>query len=200
MRLRVVDPAKIVAMDLILVCDKYKGDSEFKFGSSLQMFYKILKSLDNEESLAIESDGSYMKIDQTTRYHTMTCQDIPPIPVVDNCFDGSKILVGTKMFQKYLRAIGNVAPSFELNYVPSSGTLFIESVNSMYRTMFAIEPSSIPNDDSPEYRKAFMVRFVDMALNPSLSDKVEITLGDHLNFLYDLTNMSVIVTVAHTDA
>jgi DNA polymerase III sliding clamp (beta) subunit (PCNA family) len=201
-RLRITDPAKVVYMDLMLTPDTYKCDQEFKFGVNLQMFYKLLKMLDRDISVEIDSDESVMKINQGTRFHTLVSQDVPfgSPEIVE--FTGPKVILPTKSFQHYIRAIGNIAVDFEINYVPKADSLFLESVNSMYRTLFCMDTSFSPNDDfTEEYRKKFMVKFVDMTLNPSLCDKVELTLGDVLTVSYNLNDLSVIITVAgYTDA
>ena len=50
-RLRVMDPAKVVYLDMQLIPEIYKVDQEFRFGVNLGMFYRLLKSLDNERSV-----------------------------------------------------------------------------------------------------------------------------------------------------
>ena len=73
-RLRVTDPAKVVHLDLQLIPDIYKIDQEFRFGVHLNMFYRMLKSLDNERTVEIEADESYMKINQSEHHHTLVAQ------------------------------------------------------------------------------------------------------------------------------
>lgn len=200
-RMRITDPAKVVYMDLILLPATYKCDKETRFGINLQMFYKLLKSLDNDDVVEIEADESVMKINQGSRYHTLISQDIPfPTPdIID--YTGPRVRLPTKLFQRYIRAIGNIAPAFELNYVPKSDTLFLESVNSMYRTLFSIDTGVTPNDGAGEYRRNFMVKFVEMALNPSLGDNIDLTMGESLMISYEVEQMSVIVVVSgYTEA
>ena len=200
-RMRMTDPAKVVYMDLILIPTTYKCDKESRFGINLQMFYKLLKSLDNDEAVEIEADESVMKINQGSRYHTLISQDIPfaTPDIID--YTGPRVKLPTKMLQRYIRAIGNIAPAFELHYVPGSDTLFLESVNSMYRTLFSIDTGVTPNEDAQEYKHNFMVKFVEMALNPSLSETVELTMGDSLMIAYDVETVAVFVTVSgYTDA
>lgn len=200
-RMRITDPAKVVHMDLILIPDTYKCDSEMRFGINLQMFHKLLKSLDNNESVEIEADESTMKINQGSKFYTLMSQDIPfGVPEILD-FTGPRIKLPTKLFQRYIRAIGNIAPAFDMNYVPKSDTLFLESINSMYRTLLSIDTGVTPNDDAEEYKKSFMVKFVEMAINPSLGDYIDLTMGDSLMVTYDLPKMSVLVTVSgYTDA
>lgn len=200
-RMRMTDPAKVVHMDMILVPETYKCDREFRFGINLQMFYKLLKSLDNNESVELEADDATMKINQGSRFHTLISQDVPfGAPEIMD-FTGPRVKLPTKMFQRYVRAIGNIAPAFEINYVPKSDTLFLESVNSMYRTLFSIDTGVTPNDGAEEYKRNFMVKFVEMAVNPSLGETIELTLGDSMMISYDLDKLSVLVIVSgYTDA
>lgn len=202
MTLKITDPAKVVHFDLILLPDVYKVEKGVQFGINLQMFYKLIKSLDNEDAVEIEADESVMKINQGSKYHTLIHQDVHfPIPEMIN-FSGPKVVLPTKMFQKYIRAIGNIAPAFEMHYSASSDVLFLESVNSMYRTLFSIDTGITPNAvQDEEYRKKFMVKFVEMAINPALADKIELTMGETLLISYEKQNMSVVVTVmGYTDA
>jgi hypothetical protein len=202
MQLRITDPAKVVHFDLILVPDIYKVEKGVQFGVNLQMFYKLIKSLDGEDTVEIEADDSVMKINQGSKFHTLIHQDIHfPVPEVIN-LTGPKVVLPTKMFQKYIRAIGNIAPAFEMHYCARSDLLFLESVNSIYRTLFSIDTGVTPNAvEDEEYRKKFMVKFVEMAINPALSDKIELTLGETLVISYDKQSVTVIVTVAgYTDA
>lgn len=192
-RMRIVDPAKIVHFDMIVTPGIMKCDRDFSFGINLQMFYKLLKSLNNDESIEIEADESVMKISQCTHYHHLINQDVPSILSIIN-FEGPKINVNTKTFQKYLRALANIAPAIEVHYVPASDTLFLESVNSMYRTLFAVDTGMTPYEGE-EYRKTFMAKFLEMAINPSLADTIDIIMGDSLVIEYK-NDISVVVTVA----
>lgn len=194
--MRIVDPGKAVHMDMILTPETYKCDTEFNFGVNLQMFYKLLKSLRNDETLEVECDGSVMKISQVSHCHTLVHQEIvASIPEILD-FTGPKVTLPTKLLQKYLRALGNIAPALELNYVPSADALFLESVNSMYRTLFSIDTGITPNVGEEEYRKRFLVKFFEMAINPSLADNVNLTFGDSLMINYEKENLSVLVIVA----
>lgn len=201
LRLRITDPSKVVHLDMILTPETYKCDGEFSFGVNLQMLYKLFKSLHNDDSVEIECDGSAMKINQCQHYHTLINQDVPfgKPEIMD--FTGPKVELPTKLFQRYIRALGNIAPAVEINYVPSADTLFLESVNSMYRTLFSLDTGVTPNEGSEEYRKTFMIKFLEMAINPSLTDKIGITFGDSLMIGYETDRISLIVTVAgYTDA
>lgn len=200
-RLRIVDPGKVVHFDMILTPDTYKCDEEFTFGINLQMFYKLLKSLRNDESVEIESDESVMKINQCSHFHTLIRQDIPSASpqIVD--FTGPKVTLPSKLLQKYVRALGNIAPAVEIHYAPEADTLFLESVNSMYRTLFSIDTGITPNEGAEEYRRQFMVKFLEMAINPSLADSVNLTFGESLMLTYENERLSVLVTIAgYTDA
>lgn len=196
-RMRITDPAKILHLDLILVPDILKCDADLTFGVNLQMFYKLLKSLDNEQSVEIEADESTMKINQGSRFHTLISQDVTSQTPELHDFSGPQIILPTKLFQRYIRAIGNIAPAFEMHYVPNSDTLFLESVNSMYRTLFSLDTGISPNDGAEEYRRNFMVKFVETAINPSLADKITLTLQDSLLVQYNVDDkLSVVVTIA----
>lgn len=196
-RLRIMDPAKVLHVDLLLTPSIYKCEADFTFGINLQMFYKLLRSLHNDQPLEIEADESIMKINQCQHYHTLVSQDVPfPTPEIID-FTGPRVRLPTKLLQKYVRALGNIAPCLEIHYVPQSDTLFLESVNSMYRTLFSIDTGITPNDYlEEEYRKQFIIKFVDMAINPSLADSVELTFGDSLMLTYTQPDLSVLVTVA----
>lgn len=195
-RMRIVDPGKVVHFDMILTPDTYKCDGEFVFGVNLQMFYKLLKSLRNDESLEIEADESIMKINQISHYHTLVRQGIPiPTPEIID-FTGPKVTIPTKLLQKYIRALGNIAPAVNVNYVPTADTVFLESVNSMYRTLFSIDTGITPNVGEEEYQKQFMVKFLEMGINPSLADSVHLTFGDSLMINYENEKLSVLVVIA----
>lgn len=196
-RMRIVDPGKVVHLDMILTPDVIKVESDITFGINLQMFYKLLKTLDNDQAVEIEADESVMKINQGSHYHTLISQDIPfPSPAIMD-FTGPKVTLPTKLFQRYVRALGNVAPAIEINYVPKSDTLFLESVNSMYRTLFSVDTGVTPNDYlTEEYRRTFIAKFLEMGINPSLADKIDLTFGEALMLTYEQNNLSVLVTVA----
>lgn len=197
LRVRITDPVKVLHMDLILTPDIYKCESEFCFGVNLQMFYKLLKSLDNNQEVEIEADESVMKINQCQHYHTLISQEISAsLPIMD-AINGPKVVLGTKMLQRYVRALANAAPVVELHYVPTSNCLFLESVSSMYRTLFSLDTTSSPNDYlTEEYRKQFIIKFLDTAISPSLADKVEVTFGDALVLHYTSSNVMVWITQA----
>lgn len=199
-RMRIMDPAKVLHMDMILSPAVYKCEADFTFGINLHMFYKLLKSLHNDQDLEIEVDDTIMKMNQCQHYHTLVSQEVPfPTPELID-FRGYKVKLPTKLLQKYVRLLGNIAPVLELHYVPSSDTLFLESVNSMYRTLFSIDTGVSPNKGEEEYRKQFIIKFVDMAINPSLADSVELTFGDSLLIAYTQPDLEVLVTVAaHTE-
>lgn len=196
-RMRITDPVKVLHLDLLITPDMYKCDTEFAFGINLQMLHKLFKSLDNNEEVQIEADETVMKIHQGLHYHTLLNQPLQtPVPSVEPVV-GPKLVLGTKMFQRYIRALGNAAPVVELHYDPNSNVLFLESVSSMYRTLFSVDTTSSPNDPATgEYRKQFIIRFLDSAINASLADQIELTLGDSLQLYYNRTNVQVWVTQA----
>jgi len=202
-RLRVTDPAKVVHLDLQLIPDIYKIDQEFCFGVHLNMFYRMFKSLDNERTVEIEADESYMKINQSEHHHTLVAQKVPFVIAHTAFVEGPMIRVASKLFQRYIRTLSNVAAHVELNYVPASDTLFLESVNSMYRTLFSMDTSQSPNEQlSEEYKKRFMLKFLEVAINPSLSDTVALVLGeDALRVHYEQPNLLVdaAIAVAYTE-
>lgn len=195
-RMRIVDPSKAVHLDMILIPDTYKCEADFRFGVNLQMFYKLFKSLRNDQSVEIEADETVMKLNQCQHYHTLIAQDIhfETPDIID--FVGPKITLPTKLFQRYIRALGNIAPAVEVNYVPASDTLFLESVNSMYRTLFSIDTGVTPNPTAYEYRRTFVIKFLEMGINTSLADKIDLTFGDSLMISYGDEKLSTLVTIA----
>jgi hypothetical protein len=197
-RLRITDPVKVLYMDTILTPDVYKCDHEFTFGINLQMFYKLLKTLDNNDTVEIEADESIMRINQCQHYHTLVNQDIQSCSPQIADIEGPRVVINTKTLQRYIRALGNVAPVVEANYVPLSNVLFLESVNSMYRTLFSIDTTASPNDEQEEeYRKQFIIKFLDIAVNASLASTVEVCLSDTLVLHYTPDpSLSIIVAQA----
>jgi hypothetical protein len=195
LRVRITDPVKVLHMDLILTPDVfYKCESEFVFGVNLQMFYKLLKSLDNNDDVEIEADESVMKINQCQHHHTLINQEVTGTCDIDHV-QGPKVILGTKLLQRYVRALSNAAPVVEIDYVPTADTLFMESVSSMYRTLFSLNTATSPNE-CEQYRKQFILKFLDTAINPSLADTVELTLGDSLVLHYANANVQVWITQA----
>lgn len=201
-RMTIMDPAKVVYMDMILLPTTYRCEVDFHFGINLQMFYKLLRTLHNTDEVEIEADESIMKINQCTHFHTLINQDVPLSNMDMINFAGPKITLPTKLLQKYIRALHNVAAYAELNYVPQSDTLFLESVNSMYRTLFSIDTGITPNDDiQEEYRQQFVLKFLDAAIMPSLKDNIDITFADGALVLsYEHNYLNTLVVVAsHTE-
>lgn len=201
-QVQITDPAKVLHLDMILVPDVYKVEKGVQFGVNLQMLYKLIRSLDGDDVAEIEADECVMKIAQGSKLHTLIHQDIHfPVPDIIS-FTGPKVTLPTKLFQKYIRAIGNIAPAFELHYSPRDDLLSMESVNSMYRTRFSLDTGVTPNADADdEYRKNFLVKFVELAINPALSDKIELTMGETLVIGYEKETLTVLVTIAaYTDA
>lgn len=190
--MRILDPAKVVYLELTLLPETYKVNKEFNFGVHLGMFYKLVKSLNNDDPVEIECDETIMKINQGSRYHTLVAQDIPwEVPTFSKQ-EGPVVELSTKLLQRYIRALANIAPAVELNYVPTSDTLFLESVNSMYRTLLAMETGATPNE-CEEYRKQFMIAFLEKAVNPGLASTVSVYFGDTLRLSY--SSKSVLVDV-----
>lgn len=197
MRLRVIDPAKVIYMDFYLAPEIYKCDEEFAFGLNLNMFYKLIKSLDNDVPVEMEVTNTIMKIDQAHHFHTMVNQEIPfRVPDI-SIPDGQLVKVPTKLFQKYMRALSHIAPAVELSYDPNSDSLFVEGVNSMYRTLFCLNTAETPNPSTQEYKKRFQIKFLDMALNAGLGDILTLILGeDALRLHYTQSNIQVDVVVS----
>lgn len=201
LRMRIVDPGKAVHMDMILTPDTYKCEEEFVFGINLQMFYKLLKSLDNNQSIDIETDGAVMKLDQAYHHHILVHQEIKVATPQILEFTGSKVTLPTKLLQKYIRLLGHIAPAAELNYCPKSDALFLESVNSIYRTIFTMDTSITPNEGAEEYRRQFLIRLLEMGIHTGLADTVSITMGEQLLIDYNKEKLSVLVTIAaYTEA
>lgn len=200
-RMRILDPAKVVFMDLILTPTTYRCEVDFTFGVNLHMFYKLLRTLHNDDEVEIEADESILKINQCMHFHTLVNQEIPlpPIKMID--FSGPKVTLPTKLLQKYVRALANVAAIAEINYVPQADTLFLESVNSMYRTLFSIDTGVTPNNDvQDEYRQQFVLKFLDSAILPSLKDRVDLTFSSALTLAYEHSYLNVMVVVSpHTE-
>ena len=194
-RIRVTDPVKVLHFHLEMIPDFYKCDAEFVFGVNLQMFYKLFRSLDNNDEVELEADDSAMKINQCQHYHTLISQPLDLTLNTLEPIEGPSVTVATKTLQRYVRALANAAPIVEIHYVPASDVLFLESVSSMYRTLFSMDTSETPNFAN-EYRKEFIIKFLDTAINPSLADKVQLTLGAALSLTYTTNNMTVTVTQA----
>lgn len=194
MRMRVIDPAKVVYMDFELVPETFKLEEEFTFGIHLGMFYKLVKSLDNDQKVEIEVMDNVMKINQCERFHTILSQEVPfSVPQLE-LKNGPTVRVGTKLLQKYVRTMANISAVVELNLVPASDTLFLESVNSIYRTLFSINAAC---PDGEEYRKQFMVKFVEMGIHPGLGDQIDLVfLEDSLRIYYGQPNMHVVVIIS----
>lgn len=197
LRMRVMDPAKVIYMDFYLAPETYKCDEEFSFGVHLGMFYKLIRSLNNDHSVEIEVDENIMKINQLEHYHQLVSQEIPmKVPVLVYT-PGPSVKVSTKTFQKYTRALANIAPAVEFNYVPHANTLFMEAVNSMYRTLYSIDTSeTLNNEEGEEYRKRFMIKFVETAINPGLGDDITLYFGDSLRIHYTQPNLQADLTIS----
>lgn len=196
-RMRILDPAKVVFMDMILTPTTYRCEVDFTFGINLHMFYKLLRTLYNDDEVEIEADESILKIHQHAHYHTLVNQEIPfpSVKMID--FTGPKITLPTKLLQKYVRALANVAAIAEINYVPQADTLFLESVNSMYRTLFSIDTGVTPNNESDEeYRQQFVLKFLDSAVMPSLKESVDMTFSSALTLTYEQTYLNVVVVIS----
>jgi hypothetical protein len=201
LRLRVIDPAKVIYMDFFLGPEIYKCDREFSFGLNLNMFYKLIKSLDSDTPVEMDVTDNMMKIDQSHHFHTLVSQEIPyRIPNV-SIPEGALVKVSTKTFQKHIRSMSHIAPAVEISYDPNSDSLFLEGVNSMYRTLYCLNTEDTPNPGAPEYKKRFQVKFVDMATYPGLGDMVTLILGDDaLRLHYNQGAMQVnIVVSAYTE-
>lgn len=198
MRMRIIDPAKVVYMDIALYPDQYKLDSEFDFGVNLNMFYKLMRSLDSDKPVEIEADESIMKITQLEVQHTMVTQQISNVVPGMPAPQEPTVKIPTKLLQKYIRALSLIAPAVELNYVPHADVLFLEAVNSMYRTMFSITTSDTPSPDTEteEYRKRFMLKFLEAVINPGLGDFVKMGFGETLCIIYSQPQMEVEVLLS----
>jgi len=119
------------------------------------------------------------------------------VPLV-TATQGSIVKIQTKLFQKYIRALSLIAPAVEINYVPHADVIFLEAVNSMYRTMFSISTSETPSaeTETEEYRKRFMLKFLEAVINPGLSDFVKMGFGESLYIAYSQPNMEVEVLLS----
>lgn len=196
-RMSVIDPAKAMYMDTSLFPAKYKTDKEFTFGINLNMIYKLIKSLDNNIPIEIEATEEKMSITQIGHRHELSNQTLQyEVPDVKSVM-GPVVKVDTKMFQKYIRTLANVAPVFEITYDPQSSTLFLESVNSMYRTLFAIHTEDNNDAWQEVYKKQVVAKFVEAAINPSLGDTINLELGEFVQIRYEKDGLQVAVTVAN---
>jgi DNA polymerase III sliding clamp (beta) subunit (PCNA family) len=197
--IRIVDPAKVAYMDLWLYPDMYKCDQEFMFGVNLGMLYKLFRSLDNNTPVEIEADESFLKINQICHHHTLAAFTCPyTIPEIEGVI-GPSVDVSSKLLQKYIRSLSHISSSVDMNYDAVSDSLHLESTNSIYRTLFSIDTSDCPNP-SGEYSGRFLLKFMEMAINPGLADKIRLHFGHALRLNYSPPNLMVDVTIApHTD-
>lgn len=202
-RMKITDACKVVFMDMILTPTTYKCETPVTFGINLQIFYKILRSLDNELPVEIEVNGS-LKINQCTNYHTLLNQEVPVACIAPTITpdSGYCVKLPTKTLQKYVRILGGIAPALEMHYVPLSDTLFLESVSSMYRTLFSIDTSHSPNQGDEEHKAKFLIKFVEMGIAPGLCDNVELTFGQQALWIhYANVELDVMVAVGvYTEA
>lgn len=195
-RLTVIDPAKVMYMDTYLFPTTYKIDMELAFGINLNMMYKLIRSLDNNLPIEMEVSTDKMIITQIGHRHELSNQTLQyELPQMKSIV-GPVVKLDTKTFQKYIRTLGNVSPVFEITYDSKDNTLLLESVNSMYRTLFAIVTED-NNEAWPNlYKKQFVAKFVDSAINPSLGDNIWLELGDFMQIRYEKEGVHVGVTIA----
>lgn len=198
MRLCVMDPAKAVYMDTYLFPQTYKIDKEFCFGINLNMMYKLIKSLDNNIPIEIEANEEKVVLTQIGHRHEFGNQTLQyDVPEMKNVV-GPVIRLDTKSFQKHVRALSNVSPVFELSYDPASDSMFMESVNSIYKTTFAVDTSDSNNEAWPEpYKNQFLVKLVETVINPSLGDKIWLELGEFLMVRYEKEGVHVGIIIAN---
>lgn len=198
LRMTVIDPAKAMYMDTHLIPTTYKTDKELAFGVNLNMMYKLIKSLDNNLPVEIEANEEKMTITQIGHRHELTNQTLQyDVPEMKTTI-GPLIKLDTKTFQKYVRTLSNVSPIFEVAYDSTADILFLESVNSMYRTVFAINTEDSKNEAWPEaYKKQFMTKFVEAAINPSLGDTIQLEMGEFLQIRYEKEGLHVALTIAN---
>lgn len=195
-RMTLMDPAKAMYMETCLFPAIYKTDKEFSFGVNLNMIYKLVRSLDNNLPVEIEASPEKMTIIQIGHRHELTNQTLQyDVPKIESS-RGPVVKLSTKVFQKYVRTLGNVSPVFEISY--DSGSLFLESVNSMYRTLFSIDVSDSNNEAWPElYKQQFVTKFVDSAINPSMGDEISLELGTFLQVRYAQEALQTTITIAN---
>jgi hypothetical protein len=195
--IRVVDPAKVTCMDIYLYPSIMKCDFEFEFGINVGMFYKLIKSMDPTQPVEIEADESVMKLSscgENTACHTLVSQQVPTATLQIPRVQGPSMTVSAKAFQKYVRALAHISPAVELNFIPIAGVLFMESLNSMYRTIFSLNTAA--TETGEEYRKSFMAKFLEISINPSLSDDIELIFGDALGLHYKTETVEVDVQIS----
>lgn len=197
-RMTVIDPAKAMYMDTHLIPTTYKTDKDLAFGINLNMMYKLIKSLDNNLPVEIEASDDKMTITQIGHRHEFANQTLQyDVPEMKTTI-GPLIKLDTKTLQKYIRTLSNVSPIFEIAYDSSADILFLESVNSMYRTVFAINTENSKNEAWPQpYKKQFMTKFVEASINPSLGDTIQLELGEFLQVRYEKEGLHVALTIAN---
>lgn len=194
--IRVIDPAKVAFMDLWLYPDMYKCDEEFEFGVHLNMFYKLFRSLDNNAPVEIEADEAFMKINQIQHHHTLAAFTCPyAIPEIDGVV-GPSVDISSKLLQKYVRSLSHISSIVDVQYDPVSDTVHLESVNSLYRTLFSIYTADYPNPGKEEYSGRFNLKFLEMAIHPGLSDKIRVHFSNSLRLTYSPPGLMVDVTIA----
>lgn len=196
-RIKIVDPAKVMYMDINLFPTTYKIDQETSFGVNLAMLYKLMHSLDNNEMVEIDADESKMALTQIGHRHEIAHQPLQyDIPTLKESV-GPVVKVQSKIFQKYIRALSNVAPVMEVTYEPLVDTMFLEGINSIYRTLFTLSTEG-DNEAWPQtYKNRFVLKFIESAINPGLADFIELHLGESICITYERDTLKVAITVAN---
>lgn len=193
-----IDPAKAMYLHTELVPQTYKIDNEVVFGVNINMFYKLLKSLDNNIPIEVEIQEDKMTITQIGHRHELLNQpteyEVPTIQQIS----GPVVTLDTKLFQKHIRALSNVSQIIEIGYDQNSSSLFLESYNSLYKTLFAVNTENSPNEAWPGvYSNRFLVKFIESAINPSMGDKVDVHLGNFMMLQYRHEGLFVNVTISN---
>lgn len=193
-----IDPAKAVYLHTELVPQIYMTDSDIVFGINLNMFYKLLRSLDNNIPIELDIQDNKMTITQIGHRHEIVNQptqyDVPSIQQIT----GPVITLDTKLLQKHVRALSNVSQIIEIGYDQPSSSLFLESYNSLYKTLFAVNIEDSPNEAWPGmYNNKFLVKLIESAINPSMGDKVEIQLGQFIMLRYQHEGLFVSVIISN---
>lgn len=197
--LRLVDPAKIVYVDIRITPTVYKCDTEFSIAVQLSTFYKLIKSLDPESGMTWTADETSLHIAQTALSFVVIAEGTTPSPPSMQFGVGNVVscVANTKLFQRYTKAVAMISPTVRLKYMEA--LLEFGAETSLYKTKMALD---VESDDLREYEGLFLVKFVDSILNTGISDKIEIRMSPKdLTIVYrDVAGISVSATVmAYTE-
>ena len=202
--MRLVDPAKVLYAELAFTdMGVYKCEREGSFGVHLPFFYKLVKSLQRDQSVYIEVDGDIMQVTQGhSRYSIQNNQTVKNPAKIDCSGPGDfSAAVPTKVLQRYVRTLGNISPSVRISVDPNADQVLFDAGNSMYQTSMAIK---MEGDDggrilvpaTKKYTNQFLYKFVELAINPAVDEYVELQLGSNLCISYDTGSYCLAFAIA----